>query len=203
MALKGYDTRTFQQYDKNNSTAQRQIGSSSFGTVLPNNPYRKEAEANMYNNVLLGLTGGDSMIPMSGITTYHGSPTSGIKQFSNKFRGTGEGRLPVDSPQRESFKDMIAHGLYTAENQEIAKGYMDRLGKINSTMKIDGVPYDGDKHYALGEIDQIIARAYHSLPSNYRGTKELQRELKDQLKNVFPEWKGRYKEARAKGCTTT
>ena len=60
--------------------------------------------------------------PMMGVTTYHGSPASGIRKWDLRFRGTGEGRLPVDSPARESFKDMIGHGLYSAEREGIAKG---------------------------------------------------------------------------------
>ena len=69
--------------------------------------------------------------PMMGVTTYHGSPTSGIRKWDLNFRGTGEGRLPVDSPARESFKDMIGHGLYSAEKEGIAKGYQERLAKNN------------------------------------------------------------------------
>lgn len=45
------DTRTFQQYDKNNPTAQKQIGSSAAGVLLPNNPYRAEAEQKVVENV--------------------------------------------------------------------------------------------------------------------------------------------------------
>lgn len=69
--------------------------------------------------------------PMMGVTTYHGSPTSGIRKWDLDFRGTGEGRLPVDSPARESFRDMIGHGLYSAEKEGIAKGYQERLAKNN------------------------------------------------------------------------
>jgi len=87
------DTRTFQQYDPNNPTAQRQIGSSAAGVVMPNNPYNKLAQQTVVRNVANALTGGESMIPLTGITTFHGSPTSGIKQFDMNFRGTGEGRL--------------------------------------------------------------------------------------------------------------
>ena len=79
--------------------------------------------------VAKGLMGAEHIIPA--ITTYHGSPTSGIRKWDLNFRGTGEGRLPVDSPARESFTDMIGHGLYSAENEGIAKGYQERLAKNN------------------------------------------------------------------------
>ena len=79
--------------------------------------------------VAKGLMGAEHLIPA--ITTYHGSPTSGIRKWDLNFRGTGEGRLPVDSPARESFTDMIGHGLYSAERESIAKGYQDRLAKNN------------------------------------------------------------------------
>ena len=80
---------------------------------------------------------------MAGILSYHGSPVSGIQKFSNKFRGTGEGRLPVGSPMRESFKDMIAHGNYTAGDVGIAKGYQKRLSASQPPIiKYKGVDID-------------------------------------------------------------
>jgi hypothetical protein len=41
-----------------------------------------------------------------------------------KHRGTGEGGLKEG---RDEFQDMIAHGLYSAEEEQIAKGYQKRL----------------------------------------------------------------------------
>lgn len=79
--------------------------------------------------VAKGLMGAEHIIPA--ITTYHGSPTSGIRKWDLNFRGTGEGGLPIDSPARESFTDMIGHGLYSAEKEGIAKGYQERLAKNN------------------------------------------------------------------------
>ena len=90
--------------------------------------------------VAKGLMGAEHIIPA--ITTYHGSPTSGIRKWDLNFRGTGEGRLPVDSPARESFQDMIGHGLYSAEREGIAKGYQDRLTDYEFNRNILRQMYD-------------------------------------------------------------
>lgn len=90
--------------------------------------------------VAKGLMGAEHIIPA--ITTYHGSPTSGIRKWDLNFRGTGEGRLPVDSPARESFTDMIGHGLYSAEKEGIAKGYQDRLTDYEFNRNILRQMYD-------------------------------------------------------------
>lgn len=116
---------------------------------------------------------------------YHGSPHT-FDKFKMSAMGTGEGA------------QAFGHGLYFTDSEEIAKFYRDKLGAANSTLEIDGKPYDGDKHYELSDVDQIIARGFHSLPKNYRTKDELVKELKSQLKGVFKEWKGRYKEAIAK-----
>lgn len=75
---------------------------------------------------------GKGMPLLAGITTYHGSPTSGIRQWDLGFRGTGEGRLAQGS---ETFKDMIGHGLYSAERESIAKGYQERLARSHPDLK--------------------------------------------------------------------
>lgn len=116
---------------------------------------------------------------------YHGSPHT-FDKFSTSAIGTGEGA------------QTFGHGLYFTNSEEIAKFYRDKLGNAHATLKIDGKAYDGDKHYELSDIDQIIARGFHSPPKNYRTKDELVKELKSQLKGVFKEWKGRYKEAIAK-----
>lgn len=90
--------------------------------------------------VAKGLMGAEHLIPA--ITTYHGSPASGIRKWDLDFRGTGEGRLPVDSPARESFKDMIGHGLYSAEREGIAKGYQERLTDYEFNRNILRQMYD-------------------------------------------------------------
>ena len=53
---KPVDTRTFQQYDPSNPVAQKQIGSSPVGVVLPNNPYREEAKEAVLKNVAQAMT---------------------------------------------------------------------------------------------------------------------------------------------------
>lgn len=61
------DTRTFQRYDVNNPTVQQQIGSSSVGVLMPNNPYRTEAEGQVLKNVAEALTD-PTMTMTKGIT---------------------------------------------------------------------------------------------------------------------------------------
>lgn len=84
------DTRAFQQYDPNNATAQRQIGSSSIGVLLPNNPYRAEAMQAMQQNVADGLSGMAMGYTKNGIP--HNDPRvvdAYLKNIARRFEGTG------------------------------------------------------------------------------------------------------------------
>jgi hypothetical protein len=62
-----------------------------------------------------------------GIVAYHGSPHS-FDQFSLDKIGTGEGA------------QVYGHGLYFADNEDVAKSYRDTLSGKLSGVKVDGVP---------------------------------------------------------------
>ena len=128
--------------------------------------------------VAKGLMGAEHIIPA--ITTYHGSPTSGIRKWDLNFRGTGEGRLPVDSPARESFKDMIGHGLYSAEKEGIAKGYQERLAGTAIYYKGEHVnPKDKIKLFE----DPDMQGAIYSLEANGGDIDKTIREFTSAIRN--------------------
>jgi hypothetical protein len=67
--------------------------------------------------------------PMLELDVYHGSPHR-FEEFDASKIGTGEGA------------QAFGHGIYLAENPEIAKGYRDRLqrqGKMDSTGQLDSM----------------------------------------------------------------
>ena len=67
--------------------------------------------------------------PMLELDVYHGSPHR-FEEFDASKIGTGEGA------------QAYGHGIYLAENPEIAKGYRDRLqrqGKMDSTGQLDSM----------------------------------------------------------------
>lgn len=77
-----------------------------------------------------------------GITAYHGSPHT-FDKFSMDKIGTGEGA------------QAYGHGLYFAENENVAKGYADALQKI----KIGGKELAEDPAAMLGTQTGITGRA--------------------------------------------
>ena len=62
-----------------------------------------------------------------GMTTWHGSPHT-FNKFDLSKIGTGEGA------------QAYGHGIYVAENPEVARGYANRLGK--NLIMVDGKPMD-------------------------------------------------------------
>lgn len=62
-----------------------------------------------------------------GITTWHGSPHT-FNKFDLSKIGTGEGA------------QAYGHGIYVAENPEVARGYANRLGE--NLIMVDGKPMD-------------------------------------------------------------
>ena len=82
-----------------------------------------------------------AMMPMAGMTTYHGSP-----HMFNKFRmdkiGTGEGA------------QAYGHGLYLAENPNVAKEYQRNTAQYGA--KIDGkeVQFPGADNETLDALTQ-------------------------------------------------
>lgn len=91
-----------------------------------------------------GATGGDGEGRKTAVffqPAYHGSPHD-FDKFSTDRIGTGEGN------------QSYGHGLYFAENKDVAKEYQKALSDFD--MKVDGEDYDDDipEHraaYALGE----------------------------------------------------
>ena len=82
-----------------------------------------------------------AMMPIAGMTTYHGSP-----HIFNKFRmdkiGTGEGA------------QAYGHGLYLAENPNVAKDYAEKLGADYNWKKIrENVNLDFDRGYVAKRPD--------------------------------------------------
>jgi len=79
---------------------------------------------------------------MNAIRAYHGSPHT-FDRFDMSKIGTGEGA------------QAYGHGLYFAENENIAKGYRDRLAKSDASMVR---PDDEAVSKIKGQWDDIVAR---------------------------------------------
>lgn len=126
---KPVDTRTFQQYDKSNATAQRQIGSSSVGALLPNNPYQKQAlekilmnvNAAMTDPMMVGSTGIYSKLkqaPLEDMLLYHGTNSKNVENILKEGLKTPE---------------HMAHSAQwytTIDNLDGAKSYGDSVVQI-------------------------------------------------------------------------
>jgi hypothetical protein len=127
------DTRTFQQYDNNNATAQRQIGSSAAGVMLPNNPYRAEAEQTVVDNVAQAMTDpmlGNIKILKKGGLNYQnlGNGTFDVKDTNNKQIGVANvvddglgDYLTSVRVDKDRQREKIATNLYDFIESEIQK----------------------------------------------------------------------------------
>lgn len=102
----------------------------------------REAGAGNYGTagLMLGMAGIPGPSPKKGIRAFHGSPHS-FDRFDMSKIGTGEGA------------QAYGHGLYFAENEDVAKGYRDTLSKSGT----DGARRRFEK--AGGDIDAAIAAA--------------------------------------------
>ena len=102
----------------------------------------REAGAGNYGTagLMLGMAGIPGPSPKKGIRAFHGSPHS-FERFDMSKIGTGEGA------------QAYGHGLYFAENEDVAKGYRDTLSKSGT----DGARRRFEK--AGGDIDAAIAAA--------------------------------------------
>ena len=106
----------------NDNPIQRAMrGGSMYGSLMQDPADKARMDRQMLESTL-------AMMPMAGMTTYHGSP-----HLFNKFRmdriGTGEGA------------QAYGHGLYLAENPNVARQY-DEAGNWMA-WKIDGKNYHG------------------------------------------------------------
>jgi hypothetical protein len=99
------------------------LAGAALGTVGARLPFARAGE--------LGVGGGKMMQP--GIKAYHGSPHE-FERFSSEHIGTGEGA------------QAYGHGLYFAENPEVAAEYKNRLSdpkQYTVPMTLDGKPIAG------------------------------------------------------------
>lgn len=103
-----------------------------------------------FNRVMNGPAG---LAPMA-ITVYHGSPHQ-FSAFDSAHIGKGEGA------------QAYGHGLYFAENPQVARGYADELGNTvvrvegkNVGSAMSGAPADAARIVAQsGGVDQALAEA--------------------------------------------
>jgi hypothetical protein len=87
-----------------------------------------------------------NMMPMAGITAFHGSPHK-FSKFDMSKIGTGEGA------------QAYGHGLYFAEKQGVAKDYKERLSDLPNMIHYDGTPLIGlqaDKKEALNQLERAM-----------------------------------------------
>lgn len=90
-------------------------------------------------------------------TKWHGSPATKIRKFApQNYRGTGEGRLPLNE-DRSDYRDMIAWGTYLADRQGTAKSYKENLAR--GLVLGDGTVLDRDE--LLNEEDGDGAETYN------------------------------------------
>jgi len=76
------------------------------------------------------------MMPMAGITAFHGSPHKFTKFDMSKI-GTGEGA------------QAYGHGLYMAENPNVANEYADKLATLKGhSVNLDGIDIKQMAHYS-------------------------------------------------------
>ena len=119
----------------NDNPIQRAMrGGSMYGSLMQDPADKARMDRQMLESTL-------AMMPMAGMTTYHGSP-----HIFNKFRmdkiGTGEGA------------QAYGHGLYLAENPNVAKDYAEKLGADYNWKKIrENVNLDFDRGYVAKRPD--------------------------------------------------
>lgn len=123
------------------------IVGDAMGLAADLNRYRTEPESRTALN--FGLTGLGLLPLMPGMTVFHGSPHKGIKQFDSSKIGTGEGA------------QSYGHGLYFAENPEVAGWY-----KTSTSATKDRPAFQGK---AIDEIPGNEGAVAAQLYSDYKG----------------------------------
>lgn len=115
--------------------------------------------AQMAMSLPFGVAKGPAQAATKGIKAYHGSPHD-FDRFSMDKIGTGEGA------------QAYGHGLYFAENEGVAKGYRDNLGK--HSFKVGNEPFNekSPTHYAA----QVLAQ---------KGSKEAALQALSPRKSMF------------------
>ena len=128
------------------------------------------------NQAAMNLLEGPLGFAPAGITSWHGSPHK-FEEFDLSKVGSGEGA------------QAYGHGMYFAENPEVAKGYKKVLTEKGrgSLYKVD-IP---DEHIAtmmdwdkpLGEQSEFVKKAINNLKKQV--TPEMKMELGDDLNLLF------------------
>ena len=141
----------------------------------PQRPFQV-TDQNAFNELTDRYLGGVLSVAPMGITAWHGSPHK-FDQFDISKVGTGEGA------------QSYGHGMYFAENPEVAKGYKKALTEKGrgSLYKVD-IP---DEHIAtmmdwdkpLGEQSEFVKKAINNLKKQV--TPEMKMELGDDLNLLF------------------
>lgn len=147
------------------------------GPVDPNDP--------ALERLAMEVASSATPMGMAGITAFHGSPVSSLKELDLAYRGTGIGGLRVGDPKISRYSDAVAHGIYSSELERVAEGARRRaqrpgwitdqsgrvveeneLATIAERLKIPEsrfknalarVRKHGDIDSAVGEIDETLA----------------------------------------------
>ena len=123
--------------------------------VRPDGVTKEEAKGLSTPTDTEPMTPVDTVRQSAGLTVYHGTPHDFDKFDINKI-GTGEGN------------QAFGHGLYFAENEDVAKGYQDKLAQQVPQLVIDGkkiIPTSSadvqayNKWQDAGDIDEAISDA--------------------------------------------
>lgn len=120
--------------------------------------HRYETDPESRNWLNYGLTGLGLLPFMPGMTVFHGSPHKGIKQFDMNKVGTGEGA------------QAYGHGLYFAENPEVAGWYV----KSTSATR-DKPAFRGKAIEEIPGSEGAVAAQLHSNMNDLRLGDELRR----------------------------
>jgi len=118
-------------------------GGSMYGSLMQDPADKARMDRQMLESTL-------AMMPMAGMTTYHGSP-----HIFNKFRmdkiGTGEGA------------QAYGHGLYFAENPNVAQGYKERLSRQG------GLLAKAPRYTVEGKTDGYMDDVIHEIQTAHKG----------------------------------
>ena len=112
--------------------------------------FAQEPESRTITNGLLSATSLLPFIPHAGmVKAFHGTPHK-VDKFSMDKIGTGEGA------------QAYGHGLYFAENPDVAGSYKN----VNTEMFLDGRPFNVDSHDGFEGLDNLAVLALRARNGN-------------------------------------
>lgn len=114
-----------------------------------------------------------------GMTAYHGTPHE-FEQFDTSKIGTGEGA------------QAYGHGLYFAENENVAKDYRDRLTDKASSFRVENI-----------DMPKWILRKIESHPDRAQAISEIRNDFQNRLVEAEEEAKGSHQPWMASGKIST